>query len=339
MRDDAGPLVVPELHCPVPPVVSPHARRLDRAVAAWATANGLCPTPGLRHRITHARFGTLAARTCPDATVERMELHAQWLALALFYDEAFFRPHREGLPDATGRASAAADAAMATVSALVPGGMPGGLPRGEADRRRYRLDVLSDLLNRTGTMARLEQYSRLGTALTLWLSRQVREEPAPPGPTAATPCLIMAEIASDCPITGDELAGDCLRRLTALATERAEWCLRVHTAARRRSVDELVPALPPLLRQGAEHHPQRALDRAARLHDESACTYHRLERSLTPLATPSVLAYLTLLRGWLRAQYDWSRPAAIMPGPLIVLPSARPFTTARLTAPVGGVAL
>lgn len=340
MRDDAGPLVVPGLHCPVPPLVSPYARRLDRAVAQWARAEGLCPTPVTRRRLTVARFGTLAARTCPDASEERLTLYAQWLAIGLFYDETFFRPVREGVPGAAALASAAADAAMATISALAPGGMPGGLPRDVFSRRRFHLDVLARLLARTGETARMEQFSRLGTALTLWLARQAETAPGssalPSMPPSAPPCLVIAEIVSGCPVTGAQLAGERLRELTALATERAAWCLRVHTAARHRSVDELVPALPPLLRQGAERHPQRALDRAARLHDECARTYHRLERTLATTASGAELAYLTLLRGWQRALYDWSRPFTTTGGTLILPPAARTAAAARLAYPAGG---
>lgn len=306
MQSGSAPLVVPELLCPVAPAISPYAGRLDLDVADWASANLLCSTPERQRRLTEARFGTLAARTCPDAGLERLTLYARWWAFGFSFSDEFFG-ERPGTPGEVDRRRTAADSAMATVSAFVPGGMPGGMPRLEHIRRLHRLDLLKELLTSTDRLARCDQFSRFGTALNLCLSRHVVSPPAPTGPGYVSPFLILGEIIGECPASGAELTGEDVARLTVLAGERTAWCELIHAAVRQDSYGELLASLPAQLRLGAEDHPQRALDRAARAHDEATRAYLRLERTLSDGASPGVRAYLGLLAAWSRGHHDWCR--------------------------------
>ncbi len=334
MRDDGGTLLVPELQCPPAAPAGPFGPEVDREVAAWGRRHGLYVTPDRQRRLIRQRFGSLAARVCPGASRESLLLYARWMCLGWFYEEEFFRPYRCGLAGSREQARGAADAAMATVSALAPGGM-GPAPAAPQTRHRYRLDALTELMRDTGRTARRDQFSRLGTALVLRLSHLVSDEPPPLGPPVSPPCLVVAGIVSGCPAGAAELDSPALRRLTGLAVERASWCLRVHTVTRLRGAEELAAALPLPLRAGLDRHPQRVLDRAARLHDERARAYDRLERALRQTGDAVTLSYLEMLRGWLRALYDWSRPLATVPGAPIVRPAAHRLSTALPATPVG----
>ncbi len=309
---DGSSLVVPELLYPVAPAISRHADRLDAEVADWARENGLCDAADRQRRLADARFGTLAARTCPDADLDRLTHYARWWAFGFFYTDEFFAESVEDF----GRRRTAADVAMAVVSAFVPGGMRSGLPRPEQTDPAHRLDVLTRLLADTARFARRsDQVSRFGTALTLCLSRHLHRPPAPAGPAFVSPYLILGQIIAGCRVSGAELAHDDLVQLTTLAGKRTAWCERIHAAARRDSYGELVASLPDALRLGADAHPQRALDRAARLHDEATRAYGRLERALSQSASPGVRDYLAFLAGWTRGHHDWCRDTLTAPEP------------------------
>ncbi len=325
-HDKPESVVVPRLHCPIAPAISPYALRLNRRLTRWTRAAGLHSRPEQSRRHLGADLGTFAARVCPDAAPDRLTLFGRWLSFGLFFDDEFFGHGPGGSTDRTKR-RAAADAAMAAVSAFVPGGMPSGMPSGDLTRL-YRLDVLTDLLVRTANLARPEQFSRFGTQLTLWFCRRLCENPVPPGQMAFGPCLTLAEIVTDCPITSTDLADTDLRRLTDLAAARTAWCDRMHFAAGRQSVDELIAKLPPLLRHSARTNPQRAMDQASRVHDETMREYLRLEKTIAAQASPAVIDYLDLLRGWTRGHYDW-RTTILSAGLL------NPPTAAELPPPAG----
>ncbi len=340
MHDGCAPLVVPELLCPTAPAVSPYAARLDLDAADWAGVNGLCPDPERARRLSEARLGTLAARTCPDADLERLTLYTRWWTFGFFWAEEFFGGpdggHRWGLParlvggngPAADRRRAAADAAMATVSARVPGGMRSGRPLTGAVRRAHRLDLLDDLLSGTARWARCEQLSRFGTAINLCLSRHARRPPAPEDPEPVPPFVVLAEIVTGCPAEGPALAAEDVQRLTLLARQRAAWCERLHSAARHGCYADLVASLPAAMRLNADAHPQRALDRAARVHDEAARAYLRLAGSVAAGADPALRAYLDLLSRWLRGHHDWCRDTLPLPPTAEDVPGAGPLPPA-----------
>jgi hypothetical protein len=332
MQGEPASLVVPELHCPVTPAVSPHADEVNLRVARWAQETGLRPAPGRPQHRAGSGFGTLAARVCPGADPDRLTLFAQWLAFCAFYDDKFFadEPCCDGCAD--GRAGScddvvrrarrlsAADAAMAAVSAMVPGGMPSGLPRLPEITRLYRLDVLTGLLNRTARLAECDQFSRFGTHLTLWFSSRIQEPVTPCGHVPFAPCMTLAEIITGVPVSSRKLASCDLRRLTDLAAARTTWCEHIHHCARDRSVRSLMTRLPPLLRNSAGQNPQRAMDQAARICDETMRDYLRLEHAVLAAAAPAVRDYLSLLRTWMRAHSDWRR-AALDQGPRTARPA------------------
>lgn len=314
MHDKAAQLVVPELHCPVTPAISPHAGKLNLRVARWTRAGELHSPARQPHGPTRSDLGAFVARVCPDADPDRLTLYAQWLAFCFFYDDEFFGDEAESGEDGSGedvirraRRRSAADAAMAAVSALVPGGMPSGLPRLPEITRLHRLDVLTDLLARTASVARPDQFSRFGTDLTLWFSSRVQDGSAPSGHIAFAPCLTLAEIVTGIPVSSRKLASGDLRRLIELAAVRTAWCDRLHAAARQRSVAGLIAELPPLLRNSAERSPQRAMDQAARVCDETMRDYLRLEHAVLAGAAPAVRDYLSLVRTLMRAHSDWLR--------------------------------
>ncbi len=307
MRDITAQLVIPELHCPIPPAVNTNAAKLNRRIVRWMRANALHTSPDQLQRIAAFDLGTFAAHVCPDAGTNRQTLYARWLAFGFFYNDEFFGEHKgvSGNGTCRNRRRTAADAAMAAISAFVPGGMASGKPQRDEVTRLHRLDILTDLLARTSELARSEQLSRLGTQLNLWFSKRVYEPFAPSGHMAFAPYMALAEIVTGCPLSGEDLEDPDLRRLTDLAAERTAWCDRVHCAARQQSVDELIAELPPLLRHSAEQSPQRALDQAARVHDEAMRGYLRLERTLADGASPGTAAYLNTLRTWMRGHHDW----------------------------------
>jgi hypothetical protein len=303
----------PELFCPILPRINPNAANADAHVTQWMEDNGLFLRPEQVERYAASRFGTFAARVCPDVPLDELLLFARWLAFGFFYDDAFFD---EG--DSRSRPGAAADAVLAIVSVFSPEGLTEGLPSWEDASGTHRLDVARSLLAETRAMARPEQYDRFCTQMTLWFYSYLYEPAAQAGPDAAAyvvnrlhniasaPYVTLAEIVTGCPVSADELAAPDLRRLRALAAYQMAWCNDIHSAAREAQVDDRVANLPSLLR-GRGLSPRQALLRTVDVHDAAMDAFIRTETVVRPAAPPAVHTYMDLLRTWMRGHYDWCR--------------------------------
>jgi hypothetical protein len=82
-----APGSIPEVLCPFPPRISPHAAGLHRYAAAWAEWRGLLPTTRERTAFTRARFAGLIARAYPHATYVDLGLAVSWLIFTFMLDD------------------------------------------------------------------------------------------------------------------------------------------------------------------------------------------------------------------------------------------------------------
>ncbi|RLV04564.1 hypothetical protein CTZ27_11655 [Streptomyces griseocarneus] len=310
---------MPDLFVPIAPAVSPHAAALDLHAERWIRQQRLSARPHHIERWAHSRFGTFAARVCPRADLPSLTLYTEWLTFGFIYDDTFFDESDNGTAIAP-----IATAVMAAVSAFLPSGTPVALPTVSSLDSSHHLDILDDLIRRTQSIARPEQFHRFCNQMVTWFysylyepSLRAGQRPMPlDGYTAnrlqniaAAPYTTLAEIVTACPITGEEHAEPRLRRLSALAAYQMAWCNDIFSARREADVGNTIENLTSCLeREGRS--PAQAMQEAIRIHNATMGAYLSLEAEISPRASAAVRLYLAILRTWMRGHYDWCRATA-----------------------------
>ena len=86
---DAGmtTIMVPELHCPFPARINGQAEAVSAQSFDWARRFGLLTDPGISARFVAGRYGLLAARTHPDAPLDRLAVIADWYGWLFLFDD------------------------------------------------------------------------------------------------------------------------------------------------------------------------------------------------------------------------------------------------------------
>ncbi|MDX3716224.1 terpene synthase family protein [Streptomyces europaeiscabiei] len=84
---DAGLAHIPEIHCPFPYRVNPHADRARAHLADWVQRTGLVHRESARKRFDQADFGWFAALVYPTASLRHLELMADWFAWLFLVDD------------------------------------------------------------------------------------------------------------------------------------------------------------------------------------------------------------------------------------------------------------
>ncbi len=76
MKD--GDIVRPEIYCPFPPAVNPQAEAAQEHTLAWVQRHALVKDEAAFERLRRSRFGYLAARAYPEATLSRLVIASDW---------------------------------------------------------------------------------------------------------------------------------------------------------------------------------------------------------------------------------------------------------------------
>ncbi|WP_369172886.1 terpene cyclase [Streptomyces sp. R28] len=78
---------IPELFCPFPHRVNPHAEQARRHLSHWVGTVGLIQRESARRRFEHADFGWFASVVYPTADEDRIALMADWFAWLFLVDD------------------------------------------------------------------------------------------------------------------------------------------------------------------------------------------------------------------------------------------------------------
>ncbi|MGR9044923.1 MAG: terpene synthase family protein [Gammaproteobacteria bacterium] len=71
-------LKIPEIFCPFPSMISPHADKLHQHSLEWVRQFNLVSDDKAWRRLQASKFGRLAARAYPDAALDRLEIVSDW---------------------------------------------------------------------------------------------------------------------------------------------------------------------------------------------------------------------------------------------------------------------
>ncbi len=71
-------IVIPTIYCPFPPVISPFADELQQCTLDWVRRFQLVSGEDAWQRLQQSKFGRLAARAYPNASLDRLKIISAW---------------------------------------------------------------------------------------------------------------------------------------------------------------------------------------------------------------------------------------------------------------------
>ncbi len=300
---------LPELYCPFPPEINPHADAVQQHTTDWVVHNRLVRSPAAYERFCASKFGRLAARAYPAAELEELEIVSDWNTWLFMLDD---QCDESGIGKQPVRLRALFDHFMAI---LRSGGAKVDVgPLGES---------LAELWGRIQSKARAhwiprfvrsaedyfdscvwEATNRSGR-ITPPVADYVRMRPLTGGLLTDVDLI---DVAMQIDLPDDVRLHSVLQVMTANCNNVVCWSndiISLSKEVRRGDVHNLVLAIQHEYRCSL----QEAVDEAARRHDCQVRSFIELERQLTHVGievTDTVERYVGVLRSWMRGNLDWS---------------------------------
>jgi hypothetical protein len=300
-------LAVPALYCPFRSRISSHSDQVESANLEWLRRFGLMPTPGLAARLQRARFGRLAARAYPDASVEGLGIAAAW-ATWLFLRDDQCDENKIGLDPKALRALA-----NEQIGVLV------GLLQPRSDQPLTC--ALADLRERmiakggAGWMARFLSDVQDYFEASVWEADNRQRGRSPDLQTyvrlrdltgAVKTCFDIHELTEGDPLSIDARHDDTLLQMMRLANRAICWSNDLFSVEKELEHGDF-HNLVIVLQHHAGLGPRDAVLQAVRMHDDAVRSFERHEHQLTQNGVShEVGCFVVALKGWVRANLDWS---------------------------------
>lgn len=287
---------IPPLYCPFASRISPHAEALEVANLAWLARHQLVG-PGA----SRARFGRLAARAYPDASLAMLEIAAAWATWLFLRDD---QCDEGGIASQPGAMRALADHQIDVLA--------GQRPHRDDDRLTAALaDLRARMLEGGGGrwMARFLANVQDYFDASIWEAENRARRRVPDVATyirlrdltgAVKTCFDIFELIEGA-LAIDARHDARLVHLMVLANRAICWSndlFSIHKELAHGDVHNLVI----VLQHEADLSLRDAIARAVRMHDDAIRSFEQHERDVPPEMQPFVAA----LKGWVRANVDWS---------------------------------
>lgn len=298
----------PLLLCPFPSSISPHRDEIDAKNLAWLDAFALVASPEARRRARRARFGSLAARAYPTASVDVLCIAAAWASWLCVRDDACDEAGIGADPIAM-RAQAEELLGALTCSRAAHARDP--LYRALADLRGRILDK-----GGAACLARFTSSVQDYFDGCIWEAEN-RQRRVPPDIEAyqsmravtiyVRPFFDINELAADAPLPVEARHDPTLSRMIQAATRvicYANDIVSAENALRNDDFHNIVILLHRTRGMSLED----AVYQAVGMHDLEIETFRALEKELLRRHSqhPEVERFVTALKCWMRASLDWS---------------------------------
>lgn len=292
-------IAIPPLYCPFTSRISPHAEALESANLEWLGLRKLVPPGTPLHR---ARFGRLAARAYPDATLEQLAIAAAWASWLFLRDD---QCDEGGLT--------CDPSAMRVLSDHQIDVLASQLPRGEADPLTAALmDLRERMLAHGGGrwMARFLANVQDYFDASVWEAGNRADRRVPDLATyirlrdltgAVKTCFDMFELI-DGPLAIEARHDARIVHLMQLANRAICWAndlFSIHKELAHGDVHNLVIVVQHELQVSLD----KAVARAAAMHDTAIREFETHEQQVHE---PHLRRFVDALKGWIRANFDWS---------------------------------
>lgn len=318
--------VVPDLYCPFPPAISPHAEEVQEHTVRWASSLGLLGPDGRSiGSFRAAAMGRLAARTYPRMEPEELSL------VSNFYAWLFFRDDERDEATEVGRSPTGLSAGDRRLLEVLGGADPAG---GDGPMARAALDLRERLDRRpggaagSGTLPRRRFLRALAEHLqgTVWEARN-RAEGVVPDPATyvrmrrltggLSTVTALAEILEGGSLPGHAREHPTVRRLTAASDNAIGWANDLFSLQKELANGDVHNLVVVLARHEGICLGEATL-RVARMHDEEVRAFEAAERRLPSfgaVADRALGRYVGSLRDRVRGHLDWTRESGRFRGP------------------------
>ncbi len=312
-----GRISVPELYCPFPPAMNPAAEAVQDHTLAWARKHALVRDEAAYERLRRSRFGYLAARAYPEATLSRLSIASDWNTWLFVMDD-------ECDESGIGRRPKRLGILHRRLNGLLTGD---AIPR--LRERPGRIDVplshaLCDLRDRMrALMTRAWMTRFVQSVVEYFESSEWEAENRERGlwPDAATYIrmrpytgglytdieLIELTEGIDLPIVVRN--HPALERLALLTNNVVCWSNDIFSLQKERAHRDM-HNLALILHHHEGITEQAAVDRVAELIKGQVQRFIALEARLPqfgPSIDVAVRRFVAVLRAWMRGNLDWSR--------------------------------
>ncbi|GAA2083798.1 hypothetical protein GCM10009801_44480 [Streptomyces albiaxialis] len=317
---------VPDIACPFPFSVNPHAERARAHLRHWTHETGLIRGERARRRFEHADFGWFAALVYPTAPPERLDLLADWFAWLFLVDDQLddgsFGRSPEQLAEVIGQMREVLDRSPDETAAEPS---PSPTPALAPSSRLPVVASLADLWRRTaeGTSARWRarfagHLAQCLTTAAVWEAGNRLSGRVPPEDEyvanrrhtgAIYVCMDLIEIAESAELPPE--IEESAAYLTALdaACDVVCWVNDVYSLAKERALGEF-HNLVHIVGHQRGLPDDKALCEVVRAVAGETARYLAAEaelRAAHPAPSRALEGGLAGMRTWMRGNLDWSR--------------------------------
>lgn len=300
----------PQLYCPFPSAINPHADAANERAIAWAQRWRLSSEPGAYQKLAKLNLGALAGLTHTTASARSLQLIADWCAWLFIHDDLCDEAALAHQPVALAHWHEDLFAVMHHPAGqqIAEHGMVAGFadlwrrsieqaPPGWADRFQASI--------RAFFTANVWEAHNRAAHLRPDLETYLRQRPLTSGMDMF---IDLIEVAHPLTLTPEIRNHPLVQELRALTARGACW------------VNDIL-SYEKELRQGDHHNLvlvlahtyqtsyAEALTRAAAIHDNDIRMFIRCERLLLSrpdLASATLRGYTAVLRSYLRGNLDWT---------------------------------
>jgi Terpene synthase family 2, C-terminal metal binding len=300
-----GRISLPEPYCPFAPRVNPHGVQAWPQTVGWASRFKLIPERELPH-FRALDFHELSARAFPDAGLRELVLINDWMTLFYLFDKQWDNAQPE---------------VLAAGQAMLLDGLRGrSNPCLDAGPLRIALEDLRHRMMAFGSERWMERFSRSIEEYfkaCVWEARNKTAQAIPDIASyirmreltgAVQPSFELAGVLRLAELSPEMMEEPALKRLNMMANHVICWFNDIVSLEKELLTGE-IHNLVLLIQRESGSSLEKALQQAAKMHDDELRAFIELEQALPSWGEPidaGVRRYVDVVRCWIRANVDWS---------------------------------
>jgi hypothetical protein len=306
------PLAQPQLYCPFPETINPHANRVQQGTITWARGLNLLQREAAYKRLNRLQYGMLTARAYPTASTETLQIITDWCTWLFLLDD---QCDEAGIGRNPGELSRVHLRLLDVLSGVAPDSHADPLVHALWDLHKRLVAHAPE-----GWPARFRASVAQYFAANVWEATNRRDGGVPdsatyramrPFTSAVYPCLLLIELADSLRLSADVYAHATLQVLALMTNNVISWANDLVSLEKERQSGDVHNLV--LIVANEERLPLRAaVERVVGLHDAEVRAFITLSQRL-PTMVSAVDAgfdrYIFGMRSWMRANLDWSLAA------------------------------
>jgi hypothetical protein len=302
----------PELYCPFPSALSPHAAQAQEGSTAWARRLHLLQRESAYKRLSRLQYGMLMARAYPAAPPEILQVITDWCTWLFLLDD---QCDEAGIGHDPGQLRQFHARLLDLLSGTAPDPRAEPLAHGLWDLHIRLLTHAPE-----GWLARFRRSVAQYLAANVWEATNRRDRQVPdfatyramrPYTSAVYPCLLLIELAESLRLPADVHDHATVQVMAQMTNNVISWANDLVSLEKERQNGD-VHNLVIILANEEQIPLSAAVERVVELHDAEVRAFITLSERLppfTPAVDSALSRYVLGMRFWMRANLDWSLAA------------------------------